>query len=106
MRHALNKLYVSDLFTLERIERGNPDVGLGRYDLANAWRLDTVLERAEREGLSLMFCLESFNSLKIRPEYAQWDKNPYNAANGGPLQRPEQFFPEERARRLFRQRLR
>jgi hypothetical protein len=95
-----------DLFTLERTAPGEPGSGLGRYDLANAWRLDTVLERAEREGLRLMFCLESFNSLRTQQPYALWDRNPYNAANGGPLQRPEQFFTDERARRLFRQRLR
>jgi hypothetical protein len=95
-----------DLFTLERTMPGKPGSGLGRYDLANAWRLDTVLERAERDGLRLMFCLESFNALRIRPPYALWDRNPYKAANGGPIQRPEQFFTDEGARRLFRQRLR
>src|SRR3712207_803358 len=53
-----------------------------------------------------MFCLESFNSLRSRHEHAMWLQNPYNRANGGPLASPQQFFTDERARRLFRQKLR
>jgi hypothetical protein len=95
-----------DLFTLERHAPGDKSLALGRYDLAGAWRIDTVLERAEATGLYLMFCLESFNSLRIRQSHAMWDRNPYNAANGGPLRRPEQFFTDARARRLFLRKLR
>jgi hypothetical protein len=96
-----------DSFTLERKKRdANDDAGLGRYDLANAWRLDYVLQLAEQKGIYLMFCAESFNSLRIRPEHAMWQDNPYNAANGGALQKPEEFFVNAAARRLFKNRLR
>ena len=89
-----------DLFTLE-----TPG-GLGRCDLANAWRLDYVTELAERKGIYLMFCLDSFNSLRVSPGSPFWEKCPYNAANGGPCYLPEEFFTNAEARRLFRQRLR
>lgn len=89
-----------DLFTLEA-----PN-GLGRCDLANAWRLDHVVEVAERKGIYLMFCLESFNSLRLSPDNAFWLKYPYNAMNGGPCELPEEFFTLEQARELFKRRLR
>lgn len=96
-----------DSFTLERKKRDAQDeAGIGRYDLANAWRLDYVLQLAEQKGIYLMFCIESFNSLRIRPEYAMWHDCPYNAANGGPLQKPEEFFTNAEAKRFFRNRLR
>jgi hypothetical protein len=96
-----------DSFTLERKQREAQDeAGLGRYDLANAWRLDYVLQLAAQKGVYLMFCAESFNSLRIRPEHAMWNENPYNAANGGALQKPEEFFTNAEAKRLFKNRLR
>ncbi|MBN2474869.1 MAG: DUF5060 domain-containing protein [Pirellulales bacterium] len=96
-----------DAFTLERLPTGNdPSTGLGRYDQAGSWRIDYVIDLAEEHGLKIMFCMESFNALRIRSPYAMWGSCPYNAAHGGPLERPEQFFTDETARRLFQRRLR
>ncbi|MCY3021853.1 MAG: DUF5060 domain-containing protein [Planctomycetota bacterium] len=89
-----------DLFTLENT------TGLGRYDQAAAWRLDYVTELAERKGIYLMFCLESFNSLRASAPNEYWQGCPYNSANAGPCNIPEEFFTNAEARRLFRQRLR
>lgn len=96
-----------DVFTLERLARNDQEpVGLGRYDAAGSWRIDYVVDSAAKHNLKIMYCIESFNSLRIRPHYARWDECPYNAANGGPIERPEQFFTDETARRLFKRRLR
>ncbi|MBI2299160.1 MAG: DUF5060 domain-containing protein [Armatimonadetes bacterium] len=96
-----------DVLTLEKTAQPNrDDTGLGRYDLADAWRLDYVTELAERLGIRLMFCIDSFNSLRSHPDYNTWHLNPYNAANGGPLAKPEEFFTNETARKTFRHRLR
>ncbi|HEX2999579.1 MAG TPA: hypothetical protein VHR86_05015, partial [Armatimonadota bacterium] len=65
-----------------------------------------VLQLAEQLGIYLMFCIDSFNSLRITPPYAWWTDNPYNAANGGMLAKPEEFFTNAEARRIFRNRLR
>jgi hypothetical protein len=35
------------------------DTGAGRYDLANAWRTDYVLDLARRHGLRVLFTLDS-----------------------------------------------
>ncbi len=96
-----------DVFTLERTARDAQDpAGLGRYDLVNSWRLDYVVDLAEQRGLKLMYCIDSFNSLRARPMHAMWDRCPYNAANGGPCQRPEEFFTDPEAKKLFQRRLR
>ncbi|MFQ6097014.1 MAG: cellulase family glycosylhydrolase [Armatimonadota bacterium] len=96
-----------DAFTLERVRAGEEDYcGLGVYDLANAWRIDRVIQEAEKRGIYLMLCIESFNSLRSRPKYDYWHRNPYNAANGGPCARPEDFFTSAEARSVFKRRLR
>lgn len=96
-----------DLFTLERKAiPGRPDTGLGRIDQADAWRLDYVLNLAERLNIRLMFCIDSFNALRISPPYAYWADNPYNQACGGMLAKPEEFFTDAGARACFRNRLR
>jgi hypothetical protein len=42
-------------------------------------------------------------SQSVNPE---WNANPYNAANGGPCKRPQDFATDPQARQLFKQRLR
>ncbi|MBN2450961.1 MAG: DUF5060 domain-containing protein [Lentisphaeria bacterium] len=96
-----------DCFTLERVARGLEDhAGLGRIDLEGAWRVDTVLDEAARQGILIMFCIDSFNSLRIREPHAIWSRCPYNRANGGPLASPGEFFTNPTARALFQRRLR
>jgi len=96
------RLWIGPMFLFDP----EPKDGLGKYDQRAAWRLDYVLQLAERHNIRLMFCLESFNSLRIKPEYAEWQNNPYNAANGGPCAKPEEFFTDATARDLFKRRLR
>jgi hypothetical protein len=96
-----------DCFTLERTARGAEDqAGLGRIDLAGAWRLDAMLDLAERSGIRVMFCIDSFNSLRSSPPHAMWAQSPYNAANGGPLRQPHEFFTNDMAKTMFKNRLR
>ncbi|MCZ7647115.1 MAG: hypothetical protein M5U26_17970 [Planctomycetota bacterium] len=72
--------------------------GLGRYDLELCWRFDRILERAERERLSLPLLLTAddrfFNQGKFR-----WPMNPLAADAGGPVSGPADFYrtPEARA---------
>ncbi len=65
---------------------------MGRFDLGNAWRLDTVLELARQQGIRLMLCIDSFNILREKDCYNCWETTPHNAVNGGPLQRPNDFW--------------
>ncbi|MCC7491610.1 MAG: DUF5060 domain-containing protein [Fimbriimonadaceae bacterium] len=84
-------------------------LGLGRYALDNAWRLDQILDHAAAREIQLMFCLGTYGELKADAGYfneGMWVSNPYNAANGGPCAKPEEFFTNPLARQLYQQRLR
>lgn len=80
--------------------------GLGRYHLEKANWIDRILDLAEQHGIYIMLCLESFNTLRIRPSHPAYEGNPYAKENGGMLEKPEEFFTNTEARRLFKQRLR
>ncbi len=82
--------------------------GLGKIDLANAWRLDYVLNLAQQHGLYLMLCLDSYNELRFASDGASpfWEQTPHNAMNGGPLKTPGEFWTNPQMDRLYRNRLR
>ncbi|MCP3984508.1 MAG: DUF5060 domain-containing protein [bacterium] len=65
-----------------------------------AWQLDRIFELAEQRGMKVMLVLlnhgafsESFNS--------GWHLNPFNAANGGPLQEPLDVWTDPEGRRIL-----
>ncbi len=98
-------------FGLEWLERDaegrivTSSLGDYRTRLSRAWQLDTVLERARTLGVQVMLCLQNhgpFSSVS----FSEWDDNPYNAANGGPIAAPGDFFTDPAARALFARRLR
>ena len=78
---------------------------LGRYDLEEAWRLDYVFDLADRYGIYIILCLMNHGQLSTQAN-PQWGENPYNRARGGPLSKPEEFWTSEKARGLFKKRLR
>ena len=90
---------------LENRAAAGPGNGLGRYCQEASWRVDYILAQADRLGIKAMICIDSFNSL-ADSGYAMWQQSPYNVANGGPCQRPADFFTNDDAKRLFKQRLR
>jgi len=85
--------------------------GVGRYDLANAWRLDYVLQRCEELGIKVMLCFFDFHPLTenfnwFGTTYHPWDNCVYNVINGGPLDDPADFFTDEKAQAAARQLIR
>ncbi|MFA4943736.1 MAG: DUF5060 domain-containing protein [Lentisphaeria bacterium] len=79
--------------------------GLTDFNLANAWRLDYVLELAARRGVQIVLVLENHGKLSAHAD-PEWRYNPLNRRLGGPCQRPEDFFTTEAAFKLFTKRLR
>lgn len=77
---------------------------VGRYDLAAAWRLDYVLQLAQKSALKAMLCTQSFNCFHAVQPFPAWAENPYNAANGGPLPSgsPFLFFTDPTAAALYK----
>jgi hypothetical protein len=80
----------------------------GVYSLDNAWKLDTILDAAEKNGIKVMLCFGTYGEFNDGGYFGegQWKCNPYNVANGGPCAKPEDFWTNAAARKLYRQRLR
>ncbi|MBI4978919.1 MAG: cellulase family glycosylhydrolase [Spirochaetes bacterium] len=96
-----------DIFTLERTSSGvNDYAGLTKYDLKNAWRFDYILDAAAAKNIYLMYCIESFNSFKSKPQHNVWHKCPYNKEFGGPCDEAQKFFTDAEAKKIFKKRLR
>ncbi|MGQ9519482.1 MAG: DUF5060 domain-containing protein [Candidatus Fervidibacter sp.] len=84
-------------------------LGIGKYALDNAWRIDELVRIAERNGIYLMLCLGYHGELSDQPLYfgeQAWDKSPYNRKNGGPCDKPSEFWTNLETKRLYKQRLR
>ena len=77
-----------------RLERKNAQEV---FDLDEAERMDRLVSEAESRGLRLIFCF-TFHGMN----QSNWGDSPYNAANGGPCGRPEDFFTDWRAKRQFK----
>lgn len=82
--------------------------GLGVYNLASAWKLDAILDIAEKNGVYMMLTLGTYGELMDGGFFNEglWEVNPLNAANGGPCAKPDEVWTNESARKLYRQRLR
>ena len=85
-----------------------PSSGLGVYNLGNAWRVDRILDTARQNNITVMLCLGTYGEFTTGGFFneGQWKNNPYNAANGGPCAKPEDFWTDPTARRFYRMRLR
>ena len=79
--------------------------GLGRYDMASAWRLDYVAELCEKLDSYWQITFEMVVWWQQQQAH-RWPRNPYNAANGGPCVRPADYLTSAKARELVRRRLR
>ncbi len=77
--------------------------GLGMYSVENAWRLDYVLESADRYDIYIDLTLINHGQFG-RPD-AEWLDNPYNVINGGMLNTPGEFFTNPSAIAYFQRRL-
>jgi len=79
---------------------------LGEYDLERARNLDQLFDRLD--ALDMYVTLNFLLNIDFRTTdpWPRFSKNPYNAVNGGPCERPSDFFSHPDAKRLFKQRLR
>ena len=75
---------------------------LGWYRQDAAARIDLVLDLAEELGLYYMMCMDTHQDFRE----GGWERNPFNAKNGGPCETAGDWFTDETARALYRKRLR
>jgi hypothetical protein len=85
---------------------------LNRYDLAEAWQLDYVVNLAERHGLTFLIAMDHHGMFMANDPAWGGSNNfwlrasPYSAENGGPCASPDAFFTNDEARKLYQKRLR
>lgn len=84
-------------------EKG-PFKGIGRYNLGNAWRLDHIVQQAEKYQIYILLTIN--NHTQLTGHEKGWETNPYNKINGGFLGHPGEFFTDPEARKFFKQKLR
>ncbi|MDD3118404.1 MAG: DUF5060 domain-containing protein [Victivallales bacterium] len=83
--------------------------GLGRYNLAHAWRLDHILDYARDRRVYVHLVLDNHGKMSAHSDQ-EWEDSPFNrnnafaVANGGFLNEPKEFFTDPEAIRLNRQR--
>ncbi|MBI2194197.1 MAG: DUF5060 domain-containing protein [Planctomycetes bacterium] len=79
--------------------------GLTNYNLETAWKLDTMLALADRYDLYYHLVIDNHGKASTWCD-PEWDENPYNADNGGPVEDVEAYFSNREAMRAFRKTLR
>ena len=82
------------------------ETGLGRYNLASARALDSILQLAASYGIYVILCIDYHG---VAPKGMgffrenRWLANPYNIANGGPCRSPADMFTNPVAAGFLRQ---
>ncbi len=80
---------------------------LGRYNLENAWRFDHVLAQAAERDIYIQLALTTFGHWRQSGQFeGDWDKSPYNVANGGLLRDPREFWDHAEAQRIYQRMVR
>ncbi len=86
------------------IEWAGP-VGNYGHRQEQAYKLDQVLELAEKNGIYIELCLVAHGEFSTTTN-SNWADNPYNSANDGLLDKPGEFFTDPVALKAFKNRLR
>jgi hypothetical protein len=79
--------------------------GIGQYNLLHAWKLDHLLDTARDRGIYLLLVVNNHGKFSTWCD-AEWAANPFNKANGGPFESPEEFFTDPRGAAAMRHLLR
>ncbi|MCF3652262.1 DUF5060 domain-containing protein [Synoicihabitans lomoniglobus] len=91
---------------LDWVEPANgPQPALGTLDLGVARRLDGIMEAAETHGVRIQLVLQHHGQYTTFNN-TNWAENPWNSALGGFLDSPTDFFTNDQARELTRQKYR
>ncbi len=77
----------------------DPPIGSFLLDAARRW--DMIFDQAAQNGVYVQMVLQHHGQYTAQVD-PNWADNPFNAANGGFLQHPDDFFTDAQARRLTR----
>ena len=79
--------------------------GLGWYNLEHAWMLDRLLEESQQRNLYVHLVIDNHGKYSSYCD-EEWEFSPFNTMNGGPLANPDQFFTDDGAFKLYKQKMR
>jgi hypothetical protein len=84
---------------------------LNNYDLRSAWQLDYIFDLANQTGMYLLLCFDHHgmfqtNNRNWGGSNNFWKTNAYNQINGGPCEKPNDFFTDGTAKTIYEKRLR
>lgn len=85
-----------------------PNEKAGEIDAGMLQSWDATLDAAEQHGLAVLPVLgvwANWNDGSNKETWHTWDKNPFNAARGGPANRPSELFDDTPCRELWLRRL-
>jgi hypothetical protein len=83
--------------------------GMGRYNLANAWRLDKVLDSAEKHNIYIHLVLDNHGKISAHSD-PEWHNSPHNKntpfaeADGAHLNNGVEFFSNEKSWNYYKNR--
>lgn len=80
--------------------------GLGRYSLANAWRLDHAFDEAGRLGIDILLTVSHQSEFNMNFGSMAWVDSALNQRNGGFMRTADAFFTEPRVLDAYRKRMR
>ena len=72
--------------------------GVGYYNQYRAWMLDYIMELARQHGIYVILVFNNHGKVAMHYD-TEWKRNPYNKANGGYLEKCEEYYTDERARK-------
>jgi len=99
----LTRIWLNNRWTLN-IE----DATVGTYNLQDSDKLDSILALAKRYGIYIVLTLDSYSSLMDEKGgwgEESWKYNPYNKENGGPCEKPMDFFTDPSAKEYYKNRI-
>lgn len=79
--------------------------GIGQFNLVNAWELDHVVDAADANGIYLNLVILNHGKFSTWCD-PEWAGNPFNKANGGFLDSPDDYFSNPRAQEAFKKLMR
>ncbi|RYX81336.1 hypothetical protein EON83_24410 [bacterium] len=80
------------------------------YNQSTLWQLDRVFDSAAQNGINIMLCMgfhgEFQTDLDMWGSHGSWTTHAYQVNNGGPCEKPNDFFTDPTAAKLYQKRLR
>ncbi|MEI8282015.1 MAG: hypothetical protein WCG75_06405, partial [Armatimonadota bacterium] len=92
-------------FGIEQPGLAKDGKGLGQLSLENLWRLDYVLKLARKYDMKVKLCIDSYNMLRDKDGYPNWEEGAFNIANGGILHSPIEFWQSPEMDRVYVEKL-